>query len=121
MILYKQIDVAIQSLLILTIAIFFITEIGLEVIIAIIILGIVQLISMFIHLAMSADFKSNVLRKIYYYLLIIAFLSGLAIGTVFADLHWDELKALAFFTLYTLAMALYYFFICLTELINMRK
>lgn len=119
MLMYKKIDM--QLVLILLIALYFIGDMGFESIQFIVLLGAVQLLSVIIHAISAPAMRGSIPRKIYYGLLALACTSIIVIGAWESRASFDELEALAWFTLYTLMMALFYFFICVRELVMTKQ
>lgn len=118
--LFKLIDILVQIILMLLIVYAIIDEWGFKIISVIVSLGVAQLISTGVHLTSFKQFSKTIPRKIYYWLLLIAFLAGIFIGFITFNTDWDELEALSYFTYYTFGMALYYFGICVRELLIMK-
>jgi hypothetical protein len=117
--LFKLIDIAIQLGLMFTIIYSIIDRSGFSIITLIITLGVIQLISTAVHFALFTQLKHSIQRKIYHWLLLVAFSVAVFILIRSSDPEWDELEALANFTFFTLGMALYYFIVCVRELVLM--
>lgn len=118
---FKNIDVYLQVALMISMIFCILFGGGFIIIYITFALGIVQLASMVIHLAVFPRFKYSMPRKVYYVLLAIACLSAIYIAIRNNEGAWDELEALANFWAFTIGMAIYYLVICCRELIMVSK
>ena len=121
MLSYKKTDIIIQLVLMGTITYLFFSETGMNIMIPVILLGMTQLLSVIFHLSADTMYLHTGLRKIYSWLLLLTIIGGVILGTQAGGNGLDELKTIALFTYWTLVLALFYFIICITELIRVTR
>lgn len=122
MLLYKKIDLIAQVVLMIHIALIFLTGFYFNPLLAVVMLGAAQLISVAVHIVLAPDLRKSKRRKIYYGMLVVAIVSFILImAWPYKPYSYDVLLWLFVFLVYTLIMAFYYSSICWIELKALRK